>query len=70
MIYHTIATLEDGKFCPQWGSYDLSEAKQERLDMIENGDYTARQIVVVTSGDAQTAIDQAVKELNIKKGLI
>lgn len=30
--YFTLATLEDGKWCPQFGTYDHQEALDEKAD--------------------------------------
>lgn len=64
MTYYTLASREGNAWFPQFGDYERDVVYQERQDQIESGEYRARDLRVVKSGDGQEEIAAAVSSLN------
>lgn len=63
MKYHTLLTMENGRWYIQFGDYDKDVVKQEKED-----DYSGFKTKIITTGDSQEAIDKKVAELNAALG--
>ena len=62
MTYYTIVTLDNGKWSPQWGTFDEEEAQEERA--LFNAEYRRANVKIIATDDSQAAIDRAVSHLN------
>ena len=62
MTYYTIVTLDNGKWSPQWGTFDKKEAQEERATMFT--DYRRADVKIIATDDNQAAINAGVAALN------
>lgn len=65
-LYHTLCTLEDDRWCAQFGDYDLDTVVDEQDDMVQGG-RRRRDTYVITTEDTQQAIDEAIADLNARR---
>jgi hypothetical protein len=62
--YFTLAVRDDGRWAPQFGDYDRSVVADELNDYVDSHDYRRKDLRILTTTDAQAAIDAAVAALN------
>ena len=60
--YHTLAVREAGRWAPQFGDYDRVTVEGKRDGYRDKGT-KARDLRIITTGDAQADIDAAVAVL-------
>lgn len=65
-VYHSLCILEEGVWFIHFGDYDKNVVKGEQDYMVESGT-PRRRTQVLTTGDTQAAVEQAVDELNRRR---
>lgn len=69
MWYYTLLVRDDSNdsWRIEFGDYNHKTVKEEGCDYIENGEFLARDVTILTTTtDKQSDIDNAVNELNRK----
>lgn len=61
--YYTLAVRENGKWSPEFGSYDKSDVISELQDYRDKGT-KASNLQVVISGDKREDVEKRIAELN------
>ena len=62
--YYSLLIKEHGTWGVAFGDYERECVEDERTDILEHGDYRARDLKIIKSGADQSAIDAAVAKLN------
>lgn len=62
--YYTLLTLENGRWCPQFGDYDRAVVVQERRDS-----YSEYRWQIVKTDGTQAAINDVVATVNFNSKL-
>ena len=62
--YYTLIERVDGVWYPQFGDYRLSVVRHELVDIRNADGAIGRQFRIVTSGDDQASIDNAIANMN------
>ncbi|RVH82708.1 hypothetical protein CN074_25185 [Sinorhizobium medicae] len=64
--YHTLLSIDGSPGCPwaiEFGDYDIDTVKDEWAEMRDRG-WKAKELKIITTGDAQADIEAAVAALN------
>ncbi len=62
--YDTLLVRFNGKWTIQFGSYDPQDVKDELQEHLDCGEWKRKDLKIITTGDKQTAINEAVAKLN------
>ena len=63
--YYTLAVREGRRWGVHFGDYDLETVRDERVDLIESGEYKRRDTHIISTESAdQKVIDAAIARLN------
>lgn len=62
--YYTLAVREDGRWAPQFGDYDKDVVKDEMWDTYLDEGYSPKDLKILRTDEAQSAINAAIAQLN------